>query len=115
MATGSPRNSLQSGSRKVVLVAWLAFLVRGVFYCVEQPIWEGFDEWAHFAYVEHLAMTGSIPERTDEVPADVSASIRTVRMPRGQANDAGSYTQYEAQQPPLYYCLMAVPYRLASG
>lgn len=114
MATGSPRNKLSKRTRTILFLVWLAFLVRGVFYCIEQPVWEGFDEWAHFAYVERLAMSLSMPERSDLVPDDVAASIRTLRMPRGQANDATSYTQYEAQQPPLYYLLMAAPYRLTS-
>jgi hypothetical protein len=44
-----------------------AFLVRGAFYCLEQPVWEGFDEWAHFAFVEHVADYGRLPSRTQPV------------------------------------------------
>jgi hypothetical protein len=95
-------------------------------------MWEGFDEWAHFAYVEHLAVTGALPTRSDTVPTDVAASLQLVAMPYGQAGftshdkfwsldhplqpqaDAPTYSQYEAQQPPLYYVLMAFPYTLAA-
>jgi len=41
---------------RVLLVAiWLAFLSRGLFYSVQQPMWEGYDEWAHFAFIQHIA------------------------------------------------------------
>lgn len=55
----------------VVAVAWSALLVRGTFYAVEQPLWEGFDEWAHFARIEQ----GSFPHAQDPVPGDVESSL----------------------------------------
>ena len=44
-----------------LLVIWLCFLVRGVFYAAALPLWEGYDEYSHFAYVQHVAVHGSIP------------------------------------------------------
>ena len=52
-----------------------AFLLRGAFYCVEQPIWEGFDEWAHFGYIQHLAEYGHPPSRTDSVSDALRRSV----------------------------------------
>jgi hypothetical protein len=134
---------------KVFLVAvWLAFLSRGLFYCVEQPMWEGYDEWAHFAYVQHIAEHRTLPSRTDPVSYEVGRSLQLVPLSRSaaaigpvtithdlfwqlapeerrrreldvrrlssSATEAGDSsaraTQYEAQQPPLYYLVLAPAY-----
>ena len=136
--------------RAAVIAAWLAFLVRGAFYCVEQPLWEGYDEWAHFAYIQHVAEHGSLPSRQDAVSPFVARSLQLAPLPRSAAEVLpGTIThdlfwqlpederarrqeellrlspatppareqlnakQYEAQQPPLYYLLLAPVYMLA--
>jgi 4-amino-4-deoxy-L-arabinose transferase-like glycosyltransferase len=74
-------------------VIWLAFLIRGFFYCLEQPMWEGFDEWAHFAYIEHIAERGALPSRTDQVPIQVKRSLNIVPLsPSIAASVPGSVT-----------------------
>ncbi len=63
--------------RRIYLGAiWLAFITRGAFYCVEQPLWEGYDEWAHFAYVQQIADQGTLPSRADAVPRIVDRSLQ---------------------------------------
>ncbi len=130
-----------------VAFALLAFLLRGAFYCAEQPLWEGLDEWAHFAYVDHLVRYGALPTRSDPVSDTVRRSVELTplapaavgdsktllthdtwwrlpaeerrrreqdlrALPVGQAQGlpAAAPPIYEAQQPPLYYLLLAVPY-----
>src|ERR1700678_3594428 len=39
---------------------WLCFLVRGLFYSSFLPLWEGYDEWTHFAYIQQLATHGGV-------------------------------------------------------
>lgn len=41
--------------KALVGAVWVAVVLRGLFYCVEQPIWEGFDEWAYLAYIQCVA------------------------------------------------------------
>ena len=41
--------------RYLLGIVWLAFLVRGAYYCVQQPLWEGLDEWANFAALQYSA------------------------------------------------------------
>ncbi len=132
---------------RLVFLVWIAFVARGLFYCVQQPMWEGYDEWAHFAYIQHIAEWGRLPTRTDTVSKEIRASLSLMPSPYGahafhlplithedywrlppeerlarrqallslpaslstQADDALNI--YEAQQPPLYYMMMAVPYR----
>jgi hypothetical protein len=131
-------------ARRLVI---LAFLLRGIFYCVEQPIWEGFDEWAHFGYVQSLAQHGHLPSRTEAVSDMLRRSVELAPLSASAAeysresltHDAfwrlsteerltrerqleglspsyrgtGSHQvlrEYEAQQPPLYYLILAPVY-----
>ncbi|MDQ6679256.1 MAG: hypothetical protein M3Z09_18390 [Acidobacteriota bacterium] len=72
--------------KRVVLLAavWSAFFLRGLFYCVQQPMWEGYDEWAHFAYVQHIAETGTLPLRTEAISMQVQQSLQLAPLSRWQ-------------------------------
>ena len=53
-------------TRYYLAAIWLVFVLRGVFYCNLIPLWEGFDEWGHYAFVEHLRLhAGALPRTTD--------------------------------------------------
>ncbi|MGH9627267.1 MAG: hypothetical protein ACRD7E_02720, partial [Bryobacteraceae bacterium] len=113
----------------------------------QQPLWEGFDEWAHFEYIQTIAENAELPKRTDAVSSEVRASLQIVPLSKSAAVTDGAIThdafwqlqpeerwertqrlhklpasgadlstialtQYEAQQPPLYYLVMTVPYLL---
>jgi 4-amino-4-deoxy-L-arabinose transferase-like glycosyltransferase len=109
---------------------------------VSLPAFQGPDERGHFAYVQHLAETGSIPRSTGggksdsteaeaaltwlnlkaltgdlrAAPAWSAADLRLWRLleaalPHGsRSNGAGPNPL--AKNPPLYYAVMSVPYRL---
>lgn len=64
----------------MLVAVWVAFVVRGAYYCAAQPLWEGVDEWAHFAYVQALAETGVIPQRMDRVGPVVERSLELVPL-----------------------------------
>lgn len=130
-------------------IIWGAFLIRGTYYCVQQPLWEGLDEWAHFACLQYFSEEGHMPARGDLVSDEVMRSLELVPLAygtdqwvRGGVNHDAYWqlpvterqgrqeevqrltaayrrppglapaiqTQYEAQQPPLYYVLLAGPY-----
>ena len=136
-------------TRIALALVWAAFLVRGSYYCVQQPLWEGLDEWAHFACLQYLAEHGQMPRRSDPVSDEVVRSLELVPLAYGTESwvaggvnhDAywqlpeaerqrrrerlkrltsayrrspslapAAQTQYEAQQPPLYYTLLLAPY-----
>ena len=109
---------------------WAGFVARLAFYATAYPLWEGFDEWAHFAVVRHMAAGAVLVPRDAPLPPDVAASLRYLPMPPTNlpagaishedfwalsAEDRGKrepgampgITAYEALQPPLYYWLMA--------
>lgn len=109
---------------------------------VALPAFQGPDEDAHFGYVQHLAETGTIPSssagnapNSTEVafelnalnlhalmgdpgarPAWSSADLAywhriEATLPRNARSD-GTGLNPEAKNPPLYYALMAIPYRM---
>lgn len=67
--------------RRLTAVVWLCFLLQAIFYCLEQPIWEGLDEWAHFAYVQNLSEHGRIPVPGDDTSIQVAQSLKDLPLP----------------------------------
>src|ERR1017187_4923385 len=59
-----------------ILAIWLCFLARAFFYCAALPLWEGYDEWSHFAVVQRMAFRGEpLVSRFSQIPRDVAASL----------------------------------------
>jgi len=141
-------------TRIAVAVVWAAFVVRGAYYCVQLPLWEGLDEWAHFAALQWFAEHGKMPARGDLISEAVMRSLELAPLPwsnngwvtgavnhddfwelpvEGRARRREELSQltsayrrpaelppavqkqYEAQQPPLYYAVLAIPFRLTHG
>ena len=112
-----------------VALLWACFVLRATFYACVLPLWEGFDEYAHYARVECIATSGREPLRSTPVPADVAESMKQVPTHNGGmrydefwklADQRGGLPRpaavvYEAQQPPLFYWLFAALYRLIRG
>jgi hypothetical protein len=61
--------------KALVICLWLLFVTRGLFYCLALPLWEGFDEPYQFAVVQHVAFTGTLPNRSTPVSRQVAASL----------------------------------------
>ena len=61
---------------------WACFLARLLFYSAMMPLWEGYDEWAHFAVVRQVAYGGHLLGMRDaSVPRDVEESLRLAPVP----------------------------------
>src|SRR5204863_7428758 len=67
--------------RSGLILIWIAFLVRGAFYSTVIPMWEGLDEFEHFAYVDRLAMLGALPGPEDRVSEEISRTLQLVPLP----------------------------------
>jgi hypothetical protein len=125
-----------------LLVILVFAALESVAWDIATPAFQGPDEDTQFAYVQYLAETGHVPSaskggspHSTEVqdalnwlnlwplrgdlgarPAWSSADlagwhqIERTMPPGSRAN--GSGPNYQAKNPPLYYALMAVPYRL---
>jgi len=68
-------------TRIAVAVVWAAFVVRGAYYCVQLPLWEGLDEWAHFAALQWFAEHGKMPARGDLISEAVMRSLELAPLP----------------------------------
>jgi len=62
-------------SSVLLVVLWICFVLRGVFYCVALPLWEGYDEPYHFAAVQYVLESGHMPNSATPLSAEVEASL----------------------------------------
>jgi hypothetical protein len=63
-------------ARRRLLAIWILFLARAFFYCAALPIWEGYDEWSHFAVVQRMAFRGELlVSRDAPIGRDIAASL----------------------------------------
>ncbi|MGQ9635707.1 MAG: glycosyltransferase family 39 protein [Bryobacteraceae bacterium] len=66
----------------LVLLAWLCFLCRAAWHAALLPLWEGFDEWAHVAYVQRLGSGQGLPlPGQTRVSREVQATLSLTPMP----------------------------------
>ncbi len=73
--------------RWILASIWLIFLIRGAFYASLIPLWEGFDEWAHYGFVEHVRLhPGVLPRTTDRVTEEIRQSVQAQPI-RHEATD----------------------------
>jgi hypothetical protein len=65
-----------------MVAVWACFLARLLFYSSMLPLWEGYDEWAHFAVVRQMAFGGRLLVARDApIPRDVEASLQLAPVP----------------------------------
>lgn len=65
-----------------IWIFWALFLVRGTFYSATLPLWEGWDEYAHFAWLQHWNDYGTLPRATDRISREIDESMRLAPLPR---------------------------------
>ncbi len=65
-----------------VWIFWILFLIRGSFYSAMLPLWEGWDEYAHFAWLQHWNDRGTLPVAADRVSREIDESMRLAPLPR---------------------------------
>jgi hypothetical protein len=67
---------------KYLRAIWILFVVRALFYCAVLPLWEGYDEWSHFAVVERMAFRGEVlVSRDAPIGRDVASSLELAPVP----------------------------------
>jgi 4-amino-4-deoxy-L-arabinose transferase-like glycosyltransferase len=68
--------------RRWLATVWLCFLARAIFYCAALPLWEGYDEYAHFAVVQRMALRGEpLVARDAPVGQDIALSLALAPVP----------------------------------
>jgi hypothetical protein len=90
---------LSTQANRLLLGLWLCFVARGLFYVLSTPVWEGFDEYSHFAYLEHVASGSGLITDRHTVPQDITESLDVLPLPRAmlpQLQDGKSRLDYES-------------------
>jgi hypothetical protein len=64
-----------------IWILWALFLIRGSFYCDMLPLWEGWDEYAHFAWLQHWNKHGTLPVAADHISREIDESMRLAPLP----------------------------------
>jgi 4-amino-4-deoxy-L-arabinose transferase-like glycosyltransferase len=60
----------------------MCFTARAAFYCAALPLWEGFDEWAHFAVIQRMALRGELlVSRQSPISREIEASLKLAPVP----------------------------------
>jgi Predicted membrane protein (DUF2142) len=140
-ARRSPREAL----RRIPFAAWLCAIVacvNAVAWSIITPPFQVPDEPEHVAYVKQIAETGRLPSKTGHFSLEEAVALEDLHLQmvaeepeyqtissRAQqeklqhdlaqakiSSEAGSeYAGVAASEPPLYYALEAIPYRLGAG
>lgn len=91
----------------------LVYLVVGTLFAVYTPAWQAPDEPAHYNYVRYLAEQGRFPVlQNGDFPLKYLEEIKHRRFPPELSIDP---IRYEFHQPPLYYLLAALAFKLFGG
>ncbi len=65
-------------TRFALWLIWCCFIARAIFYCEAVPLWEGFDEYSHFALIQYVFNhDGRFP--LGAVPPDSSRGLSASR------------------------------------
>jgi hypothetical protein len=73
-------------------------LLAGLGFCALLPPFEGFDETAHYGYIQQIAQTGAWPRLNDPIPAEVDDYLKVAPGPRA-LNARWSYAAFFAASP----------------
>lgn len=65
----------------LLTLLWLAFVVRGLWYCALLPPWEGYDEPFHFAALQNVASGRGMPQADTPVSLEVQNSLHLLPLP----------------------------------
>lgn len=112
-ANSEPDRPEAERGEALLRVVLLAYVVLAVLYALVTPAWQAPDEPAHYNYVVHVAEQGVLPELLPgDYPAAYLEQIKAARFP---VDMSIAPIRYESHQPPLYYLVASVIYRLGKA
>ncbi|MCB0109650.1 MAG: glycosyltransferase family 39 protein, partial [Caldilineaceae bacterium] len=89
------------------------YLIVALNFAVQTPPWQAPDEPAHYNYIAHIAEQGTLPVlRMGDYDEDRRGYLVSKHFP---PNESIASLRYESYQPPLYYLLGAIVYRVSAG
>ena len=91
------------------------YLIAGLLFAVYTPPWQAPDEPAHYNYVRQVAENGCCPLiALGDWQGDALQELTSARFAPHTLDNLGDI-QYEDHQPPLYYLLASLVYKLSAG
>src|SRR5690348_15069385 len=84
--------------RGFVVALWIAFILQGAFYAVIAPMWEGFDEPGHLAYILFIDDHGR-PPGFNEPSFPKFFVDANLFLPSGVGHGAPTFAQWRAMTP----------------
>lgn len=102
-------------ARWLLIALVVGYLIVGGLFAVYTPAWQAPDEPAHYNYTAQVAQNGCCP--TIELGDWDSPYLEALKASRFAPEQLGnlSRVQYEDHQPPLYYLIQSVVFRLTNG
>jgi len=67
---------------KVPALLIILFVVQGIIFSGMYPLWEGWDEHSHFAYVQYIAENKELPTVNDSVSQEILFSLSLAMSPK---------------------------------
>ena len=99
--------------RALLATIIVAYIVIGVLYAALTPLWQVPDEPAHYNYVRALAEDGAFPVlEPGDYDQKLLGRLTAERFPPELSIEP---VEYEDHQPPLYYAIAALVYRIFGG
>jgi hypothetical protein len=104
-----------SFERLILAVIVYGYFVVAALYAIYTPAWQTPDEPAHYNYVAQVANFGCCPKiEAGDWDAAYQDELKAAHFPP-ELLGALDTIQYEDHQPPLYYLLASVVYKLTNG
>lgn len=99
--------------RALLILLILVYFVLGTLFALRTPDWQAPDEPAHYNYVAQVAANGCCPLlETGDWDSPYLESLKAARFAPDTLGEL-SAVQYEDHQPPLYYLLASLVYKLS--
>ena len=101
--------------RALLALVLLAYLITAGLYAIRTPPWQAPDEPAHYNYIAQVAGSGCCPViEPGDWDSPYLERLKSARF-HPDTLDNLSAIQYEDHQPPLYYLIGALVFRLTDG
>ena len=107
-----PQSNLEKFLFALIL---LGYVIVGSLFATRTPDWQAPDEPAHYNYVAQVAGSGCCPQiEQGDWQSDYQNELTTVKF-APDTLDRLDTIQYEDHQPPLYYLLASLVFKLSNG
>lgn len=97
------------------LLILIAYLIVGGLFAIYTPAWQAPDEPAHYNYVAQVARNGCCPTiEQGDWDSPYLEALKASRFAPEQLDNLDA-VQYEDHQPPLYYLIQSLVFKLTNG